>query len=824
MKNKILIIVGIFISFFMSARADQWRLHPTYSDYLQRIIDTPKYTYLLSGNQPYVSWASNFAMRTNSIFRYDKAEKEVEWLNISNLLSAPVVITAEYNYEKSYLMVCYDNGDIDLIYDNGNVVNVPGLKVADSSYSKNINSVTYIPGSKEVYLATGFGYVTVNDDKGEIGTSRILDKNLNVAVAFQEKIYVGTSDGLYRLSLRGSSEMEKVNGVGPVSRLLVVGNRMYIHSDSEWDARVLYIEKNDEAGEAKNLLSTYIMGMEPSKDGMLISGYADMWNYDREGRVTHYTKPVDSRNNQIIGYDGRKFWVNFGLQGLKQIEGEPESDSWKVTGEVILPNAANCFKSPNMAYSDTYGMLVRNHGFDYNFTNNVTFAHDYISGLKGTTWTPYSIKAVAPEYADVFRISNPTGLAIDPLDKDVVYCGSILDGILRLNLADPTRSLRLGLVTDEAVGMPGFIGITDPPSIDGVEHYTPFGTPAFDSYGYMWVPYYNVDESSEEIWYWSPEDRKATTSSATYKPMKRWEIPNLIGSGGSCFLPLLTPANKNIIVIAVVNGNTLKVIDHRGTIDNRGDDKTYTFSKNIYDQDGTKFECSYYRTFFEDPATGNVWVGTDGGVFYFNPSNLDESGDTRVNRVKVPRNDGTSFADYLLDGACINMITSDGQGRKWFAINGGGLTCTTPNGAQVLNTYTSENSILPSDVVYGVCYNPSSNSMMISTDAGLVELFLSEASVERGGEESVVAYPNPVRPDYFGYVNIEGLEEDALVKITDSAGNLIKELGFADDGTIRWDVTNLTNKRVRSGVYYVLASGGPESSGFSAVAKILVVN
>ena len=192
--------------------------------------------------------------------------------------------------------------------------------------------------------------------------------------------------------------------------------------------------------------------------------------------------------------------------------------------------------------------------------------------------------------------------------------------------------------------------------------------------------------------------------------------------------------------------------------------------------------------------------------------------------MKVPRNDGTSFADYLLDGSCINMITADGQGRKWFATNGGGLTCTSPNGTQILKTYTTDNSDLPSDQVYGICYNPANNSMMISTDSGLAELLLSEASVESDGDDKAVAYPNPVRPDYYGYVNIEGLEEGSLVKITDSAGNLVKELGFGDDGTIRWDVTNLNNKRVRSGVYYVLASGGPESSGFSAATKILVVN
>lgn len=824
MKNKILLILGIIASFCFFAKAEQWKLHPTYSEYLQRIIDTPKYTYILSGNQPYVDWVKDYSMRTNSIFRYDKAEKETEWLSIQNKLSAPVVITAEYNFDKSYLMVCYDNGDIDLIYDDGKVVNVPALKVADASYSKNINSVTFIPGGREAYVATGFGYITIDDEKGEIGTSRVLDKNTNCAVAFGDKIYIGTLEGLYRLEPRGSNEGVKVDGIGSVERMLISGDRLYIYSGSDWNARVDYIEANDIEAGTKLQVATFLMGIEPAKDGVLVTSHTAMWKINNDGSSSQYIRPEETVLHKTFSYDGRKFWVDMGLAGVKQIEWMPESSSWKATGEAILPNAANCFKSPNMVYSDKYGMLVRNHGFDYNFSSPTNFPPDYITGFKDGKWTPLSVSAVVPESFETFRVYNPTGLAIDPLDADMVYCGSVFDGILRLNLSDPSHSLRLGLVNDAAVGKPGYIGITQPPTKKDLEKYTPFGTPRFDSQGYLWVPYFNIETNLEEIWYWSPEDRKATTSVSNYKPLKKWDIANLTGANACGFIALQAPSNKNILVITVVNGNILKVIDHKGTVDNQKDDEIYTFTKNIYDQDGSKFECDFYRTLYEDPATGNVWVGTDQGVFYFNPKTLNDGGDTKVNRVKVPRNDGTSLADYLLDGACLNMITSDGQGRKWFATNGGGITVTSSSGAQVLKTYTSENSLLPSDQVYGLCYNPATNSMMVSTDSGLAEVFLSDVSVDGEDESGVVAYPNPVRPDYYGYVNIEGLEEGALVKITDSAGNLIKELGFADDGTIRWDVTNLNNKRVRSGVYYVLASGGPDSTGFSAAAKILVVN
>ena len=76
-------------------------------------------------------------------------------------------------------------------------------------------------------------------------------------------------------------------------------------------------------------------------------------------------------------------------------------------------------------------------------------------------------------------------------------------------------------------------------------------------------------------------------------------------------------------------------------------------------------------------------------------------------------------------------------------------------------------------------------------------------------------------PDYFGYVTIDGLPDNALVKIVDAEGNLTRELGRAEAGSIQWDVLNMYGKRVRTGVYYVLSS---TNNGEANVAKILVMN
>lgn len=89
--------------------------------------------------------------------------------------------------------------------------------------------------------------------------------------------------------------------------------------------------------------------------------------------------------------------------------------------------------------------------------------------------------------------------------------------------------------------------------------------------------------------------------------------------------------------------------------------------------------------------------------------------------------------------------------------------------------------------------------------------------------DDVLAYPNPVRPDYYGHVTIKGLMDGSLVKILDASGAIVCELGRSEGGMMLWDLTNMGGRRVPTGVYYVATSTSGDSSEAN-VAKILVMN
>lgn len=810
-----------------TAKAEQWRLHSTFDGDIEQIIDTPDYVYVLSNNQPLNQYVTDFKTPSRSLFRYVKDDEEMVGLNPQNLLNGSVVQCIQYNPKSNYLLIAYDDGGIDLLYDNGTVKYIPGLKMADG-YSKKINNITFDLDSDVAWLATDFGYITINCKKAEIGVSRDLGRPLSVVAPAYGRVFIAYDFNAFHGDPKATSldEFTQMPVSMGIKSLIPYQGKLYFASRWDGSDRFGYIADRDDEGlyRFNTILWNNAKKTGYCKSGIFVNGDTKDVAITPSGNPT-YDKP-EGMQGLTSSWNLSDFWISRGRKGLERLKAPYTGHSeWTITATGILPNAANAFMSDNMVYSDKYGMLVRNHGNSPDFAGMGKTSPDLISSLKSLTWTPLSA-TYRLDNNDHLVVYNPNGVSIDPRNADHVYCGSVLQGMLRLNLADPAKSMRFGRIGDPVEGNPQFVGVTT--NCPDFDTWSNFSIPHFDNNGYMWVGHvdynrFNTADGGAEVWVWSPEDRAATTSAANYRPMTRLSLPGFKAGPRHDVWPLLASANKGLLMgHSGAYGTPLVLLDYKSTPLDASDDNVILLSSKLIDQDGNQISYDYITAFYEDLQTGYVWLGSANGLFYVKPSELLTQND-KVYRVKVARNDGTQLADYLLDGVRVTDICQDASGRKWFATRGAGLVCTTANGVTVVKTYTTDNSQIPDNDVEGVAYNPANNSMMVSTRSGLAELFLSTSS--ENGESQIKAYPNPVRPDYFGYVTIEGVEDGALVKITDHAGNLIKELGFAQGGTATWDVTNLWHKRVPAGVYYVLASAGnDDTSNFAAVTKILVVN
>ena len=128
---------------------------------------------------------------------------------------------------------------------------------------------------------------------------------------------------------------------------------------------------------------------------------------------------------------------------------------------------------------------------------------------------------------------------------------------------------------------------------------------------------------------------------------------------------------------------------------------------------------------------------------------------------------------------------------------------------------------MPSDYIYDIACDPNSASVFIGTSMGLAE-YVGDSSPAAEDYSEVYAYPNPVRPDYTGWITVTGLMDNSLVKIADAAGNVLYTT-TSEGGMITWDGCNSSGERVKTGVYYVFASQNATGNASGVVTKILVV-
>ena len=212
-----------------------------------------------------------------------------------------------------------------------------------------------------------------------------------------------------------------------------------------------------------------------------------------------------------------------------------------------------------------------------------------------------------------------------------------------------------------------------------------------------------------------------------------------------------------------------------------------------------------------------LWVGTrDGLAVLYAPNRFFEE-DTQLRSVVI--SDGGNLRE-LLSGQFISDIEVDGNNQKWISTTSSGVFLISPDGGQILQHFTKENSPLPTSSVKTIGINEVSGEVYFGTLNGMVS-FQGDAYAESESLSDANVFPNPVRPNFLGNVVIRGLQQKTRVKITDIAGNLVYDT-TSQGGSISWNLRSFSGARVRSGVYLIFITS--KDGLDSAVKKLMVVN
>lgn len=826
-----------------TANADiiaDWRLHSPFDTDVTKVIDTPDHVYFTSlcrEYQPGIFGKTNpiagLDRRLQSLFRYSKEDDEIISLNSYNLLSANIVDLAAYNYDKGYLLIVYADGNIDFLYDDGRVENCPSLKAASIAGVKKVNDITFDNEHDAVYIATSFGYIALNDVRHEVSESRNYGRNILTAARSGGVLLLADDYGVYasnpsaiRFTFDDYVQLEGVPRtikIGPLDNqkfaLLYDGDNFNRnnHKIKILSLGVGYTPQLTDVGE------TTVFDFHNTPSGFTAVGNIPYFFINKDASFKRYNHGVRENYNTVGGTcDDKTMWIGKNRLGLSSWDFR---NNWTMTRDNMRPNAPATFLSSAVVYHPRYGMLAGSNGCDLASTIPAQRTPMNISALKDGFWSEFGTIYTNPEMADLGV--NYSGLALDPADDRYVWRGSKLNGLLRINLDDPSDILHLGHSASSGKSIPGFVEFF--PTVDDWKDACLVTEPTFDSNGTMWFSYARDlgskgTKARNVLYYWSAQDRLASKDAASLRRPQSIALPvsYVPAQNSERTLAMRHANNANFVAVSgYEDGGSFLIYDHNGTPGSTSDDR-YVHIVTTKDQDGGDVIFNCVNGLFEDPTTGLLWILSARGVFTINPATA-LNGDTHVNRIKVSRNDGTSLADYLLNEVNTDNMTIDPEGRKWFFTTEGGVVCTSADGKSVLQQFNTSNSRIPSDDVYTGCWNPATNSLMIATSEGLAEIYPS-GSGNLGDSQEARIFPNPVEPDFHGYVRIDNIATGSLVKVADAKGNIVKELGKAEGGALTWDISGLDNTRVKTGVYYILVSPPDSGSGKSSVNKILVLN
>lgn len=740
-----------------------WRLHQAYNDA----------TFSIS------AFSRIYVLSDGSIYYYDPSQDGLYLIDKSGGLSDTGIAQMAYCKSEKAIILVYKNGNIDLLYSDDTVCNVTDLK-NNGAGSIDINEIKIY--NSKAYISTSIGLVIFDVKRREISNTYRFDSGVNTMAIVSDTLFCGTGSGVL-YGKTNTNLLDKSNWNTLVNKKFTT---LFVF-DSQLCGRLSdnTIQKIDVNSGGVSLISDKTSGVSFLNNGdiALLKDTAAVICSSLLQQKT-YTFNIKVNNIDIIGND---IWVchaQYGLFHYTETDGTVVCKESGIKPSSPRRNWFNYVTWPQQNRMLAVGGYQNYNGIDYPGT---------LMMYDNENW--YSFEDELQNKTGHNYI-NLTEIVQDPLDDSHVFAGSARQGLYEFyNL----EFVKLHTWDNSALA-----NILDENKYD----YVSVSTLAYDSKGNLWIANNEVDTVIRIL------DNTGTWHSLYYPEIK--SIPTFrqmkFRSDRFLWFNSSRGSNPGPGIICIDNNNT--------PFDNRDD--RIRFSGPVFtNQDGTTKDI-YDIFFMEFDLNGELWIGTNTGIFVLKEPDNYLSNDSPVfERIKIPRKDGSGLADYLFDGAMTTAIYIDQANRKWIGTMNNGVFLLTEDGRETIEHFTTSNSPLPSDYILSISENGLNGSVFIGTDAGLIEYGgTARDPQEKLSESKIMVYPNPVRPDFDGYVTITGLTQESIVKITGNSGRLIHQ-AKSNGGSYSWDLRDMNGRTVPSGVYHAIITDKDNSTSQSKSITVI---
>ncbi len=773
MKRFIFILSLFFMVFTvkMLGGDGDWHIYSAYHN-ATKVVELGNVIYVLSDG---------------GLYSYDPEDTYIQTYDKSDALSDFGIFDIMKCAPTGELIIVYKNGNIDIMSKNGYVYNMPELKLKSLS-DRTINDAVVFDNM--LYVCTNSGIICADIENRTFGNYYNFGQEVLSMVVFEGKIICSTKKGPYHgdlsKNLLDPNNWEKVGGTSAYRKYRLHDGIIYcLHTNS-----MAYVS-NVENMSFKRILSVNTTEMSECNGRMFVSSTTgDLYHFNSP---TDYKKIENSYGIVSLVYSGSTYWCACQTKGLMGLS--VSDNDITVKTESIIPNSPFRNYSYHLNMIDNKRLLVTGGTFNYVSGSDRTGT---IMVFEDGKWELFDEEPLSL-YTKLYYL-NALDVVQDPDDRQHHFVGTARSGLYEFQdykfvkrySADnsPLKSIL--------------------PDSEYPLAYVRIAGLNYDSQKNLWMCNTECDtiiniKRNDNTWtkYYIPEIDGNPTFDQILFDSRGWAWIN-------CRRGLSEKMRAGFIIV--------------NTNNNPGDPSgfSHVFVTSFNNQDGS----SYYPTLMNClcfDLDGTLWLGYEVGLFAsYNPSNLfSNSGNPTLTQVKVPRNDGTNLADYLLSQVPIKCIAIDGGNRKWIGTEGQGAYLISADGMETIAHFTKENSPLTDNDIYDIKINGETGEVFFATNAGLCS-YLGDATdpVASFDKDLVKVYPNPVGPDHVGSIVIRGLKYDSNVKIVNAAGKLVNE-GTSVGGEYKWDQRVTGGKKCGSGVYYILAADAEGKNG--VVGKFVVI-
>lgn len=765
MQKKTLLLLLMLIVSLTARPESRWKYYGAYHNSLVNIA-TSKYV---------------LSLCDGSIFSYSPSDNEVRVYNKTTGLSDADIQHMAYCEELKCFVLVYSNSNIDVFYpEDDRMANLPQLMNSSLS-DKTVNDLTI--SGKKAYLALNTGISVIDLSRLEFAKTYNINVQTNSAACLGQYIYAATTTGMMKGDL-SKNLLDPANWTtmnsGKFNKLRTFAGQLYGYAQQVYNINI----SSGTYTAIDNIKATYFCA---DNTEYLFFGNSD----------AAYSISTDGTKNKLCGansfcylsYSGGTYWASLGFGGTQAYKAD-------AAGALQAAGSAMTLDSPIRNYcafmymSPSNRLLVAGGTLNYNLQNYDGTLYAYQNGK-------FSNFEDSVSSHTGFSYRNLTGVAEDPNDANHVFATSGETGLYEFRNGKYANHYDYANSTLQTVL----------PSSRRPYMYVRAGGLQYDKDGNLWMLNDEVDTVLKVMM------RDGTWRAIYIDELAKYPtFDHLIfdDEGRAWFTHRRTTSNHNAGVAC---------LDFNGTVGDTSDDR-FMFRYRFTNEDGATYTPNTVDAIAKD-NDGRIWVGTVEGPFLINDPGDFMSTNFTFEQVKVPRNDGTDYADYLLTGVPITAIAVDAANRKWFGTKGDGVYLISADNIETVYHFTSSNSPLVSDNVLSLAVNRETGEVFMGTDKGLMSY--DAGKVNSGNslkDKDLKIYPNPVRPDYYGDVTIEGLPAGAEIKITTTGGQVVKR-AKTNNGFYKWDVKDNSGAGVGSGVYYVLAVTADGKHG--ARGRIVVV-